>query len=340
MFRETLLDSSPTQGAHLTSYQRGISCLAGLVGFAAGAVAFPSLPGFTGPWAWLEGGLASGFIALLYVLMVYFVVADARQAGIRPGPWLAVVLVFNLPGLVCYLAFSARKTGDWKRVALPLAYSFEAALLGVCLVMPLVFTEALPKLAWLTPVPPPPIGVPSHGAARGQRPPRRRPTTSTLFAPTIIPPISKPLEETEPVPKAGGLEGISPGLPNGARGGGFDNLLSESGRYPPLPPPPSTTKRQARIIVGGEVEAAKLISGPAPEYPTLARMARTEGTVRLAAIISRDGTIRDLRVLGGHPLLINSAVEAVERWRYQPTLLDGKPVEVETEIEVRFKLSD
>jgi len=94
MFRETLLDSSPTQGAHLTSYQRGISCLAGLVGFAAGAIAFPSLPGFTGPWGWLEGGLASGFIALLYVLMVYFVVADARQAGIRAGPWLAVVLVF------------------------------------------------------------------------------------------------------------------------------------------------------------------------------------------------------------------------------------------------------
>jgi len=69
-------------------------------------------------------------------------------------------------------------------------------------------------------------------------------------------------------------------------------------------------------------------------------MARTEGTVRLAAIISRDGTIQNLKVLSGHPLLIKAAVEAVERWRYQPTLLDGKAVEVETEIEVRFKLSD
>ena len=340
MFRETLLDSSPTQGAHLTSYQRGISCLMGLVGFAAGATAFPHLPGFTGPWAWLEGGLASGFVALLYVLMVYFVAADARQAGIRPGPWLAVVLVFNLPGLVCYLAFSARKTGDWKRISLPLAYSFKAALLGVCLIMPQVFTEGLPKLAWLTPVPPPPAGVSRHDAARGQRFLRRRPVNSTLVAPTIIPPISRPLEEAEAPPEPGGLGDIGAGLPNGVSNGFPDILLGESGRYPPLPPPTRTTKPQARIVVGGEVEAARLISGPAPEYPALARMARTEGTVRLAAIISRDGAIENLKVLSGHPLLIKAAVEAVALWRYQPTLLDGKAVEVETEIEVRFKLSE
>jgi periplasmic protein TonB len=340
MFRETLLDSSPSYRTHLTSYQLGISCLVGLVGFAAGAIAFPRLPGFTSPWAWLEGGLVSGFIALLYALMVCHVVADARQVKIRPGLWLAVVLAFNLPGLVCYLVFSARKTGDWKRIALPLAYSFEATLLGVCLVMPLVFTEGLPKLAWLTPVPPPPAGVPRHDAARGQRLPRRRPANAVLLAPTIIPRITTGPEETEPAPEAGGLEGITPGLPNAVPNGVFANLLGESGRYPPLPPSSQTTKAKERIVVGGEVEAAKLISGTPPEYPTLARMARAEGTVRLAAVIGRDGTIQDLRVLGGHPLLIKAAVEAVERWRYQPTLLDGKPVEVETEIEVRFKLSN
>jgi periplasmic protein TonB len=340
MFGENLLDSSPSHRTQLTSFQRRVSCLVGVVGFAAGGIVLPGLPGFTSPWAWLEGGLAAGFIALLYAFTVCFVVADARQTGIRPGPWLAVVMVFNLPGLVCYLAVSARRTGDWKRIALPLAYSFEAALLGVCLAMPLVFTEALPKLTWLTPVPPPPAGAPRHNAARGQRLPRRRPVNTALLAPTIIPRITTLPEETEAAPEADGLEGIPPGLPNGAANGVLDNLLGESGRYPPLPPASRIPKPQARIVVGGEVEAARLISGPAPEYPTLARMARTEGTVRLAAVIGRDGTIRDLKVVSGHPLLIKAAVEAVERWRYQPTLLDGKPVEVETQIEVRFKLSD
>jgi len=57
-------------------------------------------------------------------------------------------------------------------------------------------------------------------------------------------------------------------------------------------------------------------------------------------VISKDGTIQDLKVLGGHPLLVKSALDAVSRWRYQPTLLNGEPVEVVTEIDVNFTLSE
>jgi len=77
-----------------------------------------------------------------------------------------------------------------------------------------------------------------------------------------------------------------------------------------------------------------------PDYPPLARMARVQGTVRLEAVISTDGRIQNLRVLTGHPLLVNAALEAVARWRYQPTLLNGEPVEVVTEIDVNFTLAE
>ena len=95
-----------------------------------------------------------------------------------------------------------------------------------------------------------------------------------------------------------------------------------------------------QIRVGGQVEAARAISRPMPDYPPLARMARIQGTVRLEAVISTDGRIQNLRVLAGHPLLVNAALEAVARWRYQPTLLNGEPVEVVTEIDVNFALAE
>jgi protein TonB len=108
----------------------------------------------------------------------------------------------------------------------------------------------------------------------------------------------------------------------------------------PPPPPPPKAATPKRIRVGGQVENAKLIFQPRPEYPPLAKMARIQGTVRLEAIISRDGTIQDLKVVSGHPLLVKAALEAVQRWRYQPTLLNGDPVEVVTEIDVNFTLSE
>jgi protein TonB len=88
------------------------------------------------------------------------------------------------------------------------------------------------------------------------------------------------------------------------------------------------------------VEQAKLIFKPTPEYPPLAKVARIQGVVRLEAIISRDGTVQDLKVMSGHPLLVKSALEAVQRWRYQPTLLNGEPVEIITEIDVNFTLAN
>src|SRR5438309_688327 len=103
-----------------------------------------------------------------------------------------------------------------------------------------------------------------------------------------------------------------------------------------LPPPPKATP--TRIRVGGQVQQASLISQPKPVYPALARQARIQGVVRLQAVIAKDGTVQELQVLSGHPLLVPSAMEAVRQWRYKPTLLNGEPVEVITMIDVNFVL--
>jgi protein TonB len=74
-------------------------------------------------------------------------------------------------------------------------------------------------------------------------------------------------------------------------------------------------------------------------YPPLARQTRISGTVRLHAIIAKDGTVQQLEVLSGHPLLVQAALDAVRQWRYQPTLLNGEPVEVDTTVDVIFSLN-
>ena len=103
---------------------------------------------------------------------------------------------------------------------------------------------------------------------------------------------------------------------------------------PPPPPepvkPPGPVVSSTPIQVGGVVQSAKLINRTMPRYPPLARQARVQGLVRLEAVIGEDGAIRELRAVSGHPLLIPAALSAVKRWRYRPTLLNGRPVRVIT----------
>jgi protein TonB len=112
----------------------------------------------------------------------------------------------------------------------------------------------------------------------------------------------------------------------------------------PAPIPIVSTRPKAeppaQLLVGGNVQEAKLIYRVQPLYPALARQVRVQGVVVLEAIIAANGSIQQLHVLSGHPMLIPSAVEAVRQWIYSPTILNGKAVEVKTTIEVRFTLSE
>ena len=94
-----------------------------------------------------------------------------------------------------------------------------------------------------------------------------------------------------------------------------------------------------RITIGGNVQQAKLVSQPRPVYPPDAKAARIQGVVQLSAIIGKDGSVTNLTVISGHPLLIASAMDAVRQWTYQTTLLNGEPVEVQTQIDVNYTLS-
>jgi periplasmic protein TonB len=121
------------------------------------------------------------------------------------------------------------------------------------------------------------------------------------------------------------------------------DLMLGIATQPPSPPVaavrPNPQPASEPVRIGGGVQSAKLMFGPKPAYPPLARTTRTHGTVKIQALIGRDGIIRNLQLVSGPPLLVASAMEAVQQWRYQPTLLNGEPVEVITEIEVNFALS-
>jgi TonB family protein len=103
--------------------------------------------------------------------------------------------------------------------------------------------------------------------------------------------------------------------------------------------PDAASETPSKIRIGGNVQQTKLVTQPHPTYPADAKAARIQGTVKLQATIGFDGTVKSLEVISGHPLLVPAALDAVKQWVYQPTLLNGNPVEVLTQIDVNFTLS-
>ena len=104
------------------------------------------------------------------------------------------------------------------------------------------------------------------------------------------------------------------------------------------PPPPATAS--ASILVSQEVSQGLLVKQVPPVYPPLARQARIHGTVVLRAIIAKDGSVENLELVSGHPMLVNAAIDAVRQWQYKPYVLNGAAVEVQTTINVNFLLAD
>ena len=223
-----------------------------------------------------------------------------------------------------------------------LSMLLQIVFLGILILIPLIYTEALPKTMMATmltapPPPPPPPPPPAAVQVVHVRPQVHLMDAGKLVAPKVIPKEVKIIkEEAEPdmgsVGMAGGVPG---GVAGGSMGGVMGGIIGGVGTAPPPPKP----KQTGPVRVGGNVQAARLVNRVQPVYPPLARQTRISGTVRLHAIISKDGTIRELEVLSGHPLLQQAALDAVRQWRYQPTLLNGEPVEVDTTIDVIFSLN-
>lgn len=140
-------------------------------------------------------------------------------------------------------------------------------------------------------------------------------------------------EDAQPPAMAGvaGMDGMSGGSAGGVMGG----ILGGIGTGPT---PVVKAAPPKRIAVSAGVIAGNKIGGEDIRYPAIAKSARIQGTVVLQAMISKEGTIENLRVLSGPPMLQQAAMEAVRTWRYKPYLLNGDPVEVETQVNVVFTL--
>jgi protein TonB len=161
-----------------------------------------------------------------------------------------------------------------------------------------------------------------------------------LMQPKSVPTAIAVIKEDElPPPSTGGAGG---GMPGAAGGGLLSNILA--GPAPVVaavaPKKVEAPKPVQRITVGGKVQEARLIksSQVVPPYPPLARSTRIQGHVILSAVISKEGTIEELKLISGHPLLAPAAMAAVKQWRYQPLLLNGEAVEVDTTIDFNFTL--
>jgi len=347
MFEDTLLESSPSAAPVLKAWHWLFSIGIGVIVFIAGYYVLPSLSFGVEERVIVAQSAIIGIHYGLLALILCYVVADAGRYGFNRGVWFTVTLVLGLVGVfagfIIYLVYTASKTANWKRATLPIAYILEGIVIGMIVLYPLIYTEALPKaqlMTFLAAPPPPPPPPPPPAAAPPPRVIRRITAEDMMRAPTVIPKTIVHVEN-EPAPEAVGVVGGVPGgVPGGTMGGVMGGVLGSVLSQAAPPPPPPKAVAPKRIRVGGQVESAKLIFQPKPEYPPLARMARIQGQVRLEAVISKDGTIQDLKVLNGHPLLVKAALEAVQRWRYQPTLLNGEPVEVVTEIDVNFTLAE
>jgi len=222
-----------------------------------------------------------------------------------------------------------------KPVTVLISFVGQCLITAIVVLIPLIYTEALPRRELMTflmaPPPPPPPPPPPGPPPKVRVVPKIAPKPQEMVQPKAIPREVAIIRE-DPLPPPGPVGGVVGGIDSGLAGGGVGGVLGGIIAAPPPPPP------QERIRVGGQVQSARLVNQPRPVYPPLARQARIQGTVRLEAVINKEGLIEELTVVSGHPLLIKAAQDAVLQWQYQPTLLNGVAVEVITTIDVNFTM--
>lgn len=221
------------------------------------------------------------------------------------------------------------------------SFGLQALVIGPLLLFPLWKTVGLPSGRVLpTPV--------SWGSPPPAAPPLHHQNTTTivqsnladnvLIAPREVPRQVAMIEETSAPPQMSfNTAGVQGGTGSGS-GDGVWKSLGDSLNHP-ASLPVSAAAPTVRPFRSSSLLAGSLVRRVQPVYPSLARSARVQGTVVLSAIISKAGTIENLRVLSGHPMLVAAAIEAVSQWRYRPYILNSEPIEVETQITVSFSLS-
>jgi periplasmic protein TonB len=219
----------------------------------------------------------------------------------------------------------------------------QVLLVGVLLVVPLYFTDALALdthqlnptlLAPAPPSAPPPPAAPTRSVV-----PKRSAlaVAGKLLAPTVIPhriaQLSEEPDASDLAPAILPGDGVPGGVPGGQLGGVLGGSLS--GAAPPAPTPIAAAPK-GPVHVGGKVKAPRLIFGPDPVYPVLARQSRISGAVVIDAVIDAQGNVIEMRTVSGHPILARAAMEALRHWKYEPTILGGEAIPVELLVTLTF----
>jgi protein TonB len=269
---------------------------------------------------------------------------DTGKATIATGPREITPYVAQFD-----LAQSLLEANHMKRprglVDILISVVLHVVILGTPILLSLWFTNTLDLRAYTQtmligpPAPPPPPAAPS--VVRAAVAPRHMfLEKGKLLAPTYVPQQVAILKEA-PLPEDGnsfGIEGGVPGgVPSGQMGGVIGGILG--GIAATKPAAPQTLKAKAPIRIGGHVQAPHPVYTPAPAFPVIARMTKIQGTVVLSAILDESGDVVEMKVVSGPVLLYQAALDAVARWKYQPTYLNGVPISVEMNILVNFQLT-
>ena len=237
-------------------------------------------------------------------------------------------------GDIFYL-IEARPRNLWATIG-SLAILF-VVLLAV-IVIPLFRMDPFPKRERLTMLY---LYPPSAAGSDARR--LQAPKLASTHIPTTIG-ITAPADKTQelpppPVDTTGGVvAGIPVGMVGGVPGREFSEMLNSARSVPALVKSPVQAPVR-RIRIASRVAEANLIHDVAPQYPPEAGRARIEGTVVLMAVIGKDGTVKDVQIENGLPILAQAAIDAVKQWRYRPYMIDGEPVEVDSRITINFTLS-
>jgi protein TonB len=267
------------------------------------------------------------------------------QVGVGRLPQVATPVSSARPLFADSLLESGGVNHGRRTAATLISFIIQCSILSFLIILPLMFTEALPKQQLLSflvaPPPPPPPPPPASAAPKVVQRVQSELLNGQLRTPTRIPQKVQMIKEDEapPAMASGGVVGGVPGgIPGGQLGGVIGGIVSATSNLAVVPKlaMPAPPKR-VRISQG--VTEGRILQRITPEYPAIARAARIQGQVVLNAIISKTGEIQNLTLVSGHPMLVPAAIKAVQQWRYRPYLLNGEPVEVETTITVSFQFS-
>ncbi len=239
---------------------------------------------------------------------------------------------------------SSSRTAD-----LLVAFIVHAVLLSIPIFAGLYFTDTLNlrefQNTFLVAPPPPPPPPPAPAVTIVKAPPTHKVFESAgkLIAPTVIPKNVADIKEA-PLPPDMDSGGVPGGVPGGVAGGSMGGVIggvvggiNTSTLVAPLAP--KDTRPKAPVRVGGRIREPKLVNRVEPTYPVLAKQTHMQGVVIIDAVVDEQGNVVEAKIRSGPPLLLQSALDAVRQWKYEPTYLNDQPVSVQLTVTVTFLLT-